>query len=190
MCRDKKLPTELNQAQASAQYIKALKKGLIKLMSKMGISTLSSYQGAQIFEAIGIDQFVVDKYLTGTASRIRGVGLREIAEEALARHERAFGRRPEHRLDVGGHVHFRTTGERHLWNPKTVASLQKAVRVQDAQSYEEFARLVNEQQERPMNLRGLWDLAPAGPPVPLDDVEPAAQIATRFATGPMSFAST
>ena len=105
----------------------------------MGISTLSSYQGAQIFEAIGIDQMVIDKYFTGTASRIRGVGLREIAEEALIRHERGFGARPSDRLDVGGHVHYRATGERHLWNPKTVASLQKAVRVEDAKSYEEYA---------------------------------------------------
>src|SRR5260370_21088182 len=189
MCRDKKLPTELNQAQASAKYIKALKKGLLKIMSKMGISTLSSYQGAQIFEAIGIDQFVVDKYFTGTASRIRGVGLREIAEEVLIRHERAFGRRPETKLDVGGHIHFRVTGERPLWNPKTVASLQKAVRVQDANSYEEFSRQVNEQKEHAMNLRGLWDLVPAGPAIPLDDVEPATQIVRRFATGAMSFGS-
>jgi glutamate synthase (NADPH/NADH) large chain len=189
MCRDKMLPGDLNQAQASAKYIKALKKGLLKIMSKMGISTLSSYQGAQIFEAIGIDQFVVDKYFTGTASRIRGVGLREIAEESLIRHERAFGRRPETRLDVGGHVHFRVTGERHLWNPKTVATLQKAVRVQDARSYEEFSQIVNEEKASPMNLRGLWDLVPAGPPVPLDDVEPATQIVKRFATGAMSFGS-
>src|SRR5262249_59238280 len=123
---------------------------------------LSSYQGAQIFEAIGIDQFVVDKYFTGTASRIRGVGLREIAEEALWRHERAFGARPIERLDVGGHFHYRATGERHIWDPTTVASLQKAVRVEDAKSYEEDAKLINEQQEGPMNLRGLWCFVPAG----------------------------
>ncbi|HEX9297322.1 MAG TPA: glutamate synthase large subunit [Polyangiaceae bacterium] len=189
LCRDKALPGDPNPAQASAKYVKALKKGLLKIMSKMGISTLSSYQGAQIFEAVGIDQFVVDKYFTGTASRIRGVGLREIAEEALVRHERAFGRRPEHRLDVGGHIHYRATGERHLWNPKTVASLQKAVRVQDARSYEEFAKLVNEQKDRPMNLRGLWDLVPAGPAVPLEEVEQATEIVKRFATGAMSFGS-
>src|SRR6185369_4585775 len=156
---------------------------LLKIMSKMGISTLSSYQGAQIFEAIGIDQFVVDKYFTGTASRIRGVGLREIAEESLVRHERAFGRRPEQRLDVGGHIHYRATGERHLWNPKTVASLQRAVRIEDAKSYDEFARIVNEPQEHPTALRGLWDLVPAGPAVPLESVEPATEIVKRFATG-------
>src|SRR5215471_13399739 len=139
MCRDKLVPGDPNPVQASAKYIKGLKKGLLKIMSKMGISTLSSYQGAQIFEAIGIDQFVIDKYFSGTASRVRGVGLREIAEEALARHEHAFAR-PGARLDVGGHYHYRATGERHLWNPKTVASLQKAVRVEDAKSYEEYAK--------------------------------------------------
>jgi glutamate synthase (NADPH/NADH) large chain len=189
MCRDKLLPGDPNPAQASAKYVKALKKGLLKIMSKMGISAVSSYQGAQIFEAIGIDQFVVDQYFTGTASRIRGVGLREIAEEALARHQRAFGARPEPRLDVGGHVHYRATGERHVWNPKTIASLQKAVRLEDARSYEEFSKLINEQKERPMNLRGLWDLVPAGPEVPLDQVEPVKEIVKRFATGAMSFGS-
>jgi glutamate synthase (NADPH/NADH) large chain len=189
MCRDKMLPGDPNPAQASAKYVKGLKKGLLKIMSKMGISTLSSYQGAQIFEAIGIDQFVVDKYFTGTASRVRGVGLREIAEEALWRHERAFGPRPTSRLDVGGHVHYRATGERHIWNPKTVASLQKAVRVEDAKSYEEYSKLINEQKDRPMNLRGLWDFVPAGPAVPLEEVEPATELVKRFATGAMSFGS-
>ena len=174
MCRDKMLPGDPNPAQASAKYIKALKKGLLKIMSKMGISTLSSYQGAQIFEAIGIDQFVIDKYFTGTASRIRGVGLREIAEEALIAPRARLRPAPEPtRLDVGGHFHYRATGERHLWNPKTVAALQKAVRVEDAKSYEEYAAVINEQDERPMNLRGLWDFVPAGPAVPLDEVEPA-----------------
>jgi glutamate synthase (NADPH) large chain len=189
LCRDKMLAGDLTPAQASAKYVKALKKGLLKIMSKMGISTLSSYQGAQIFEAIGVDQVVVDKYFTGTASRIRGVGLREIAEEALVRHERAFGARAEARLDVGGHVHYRAGGERHIWNPKTVASLQKAVRAEDAESYEAFARIVNEQNRYPMTLRGLWDLVPAGPPVPLSEVEPASAIVKRFATGAMSFGS-
>jgi glutamate synthase (NADPH/NADH) large chain len=189
LCRHKQLPGDPAPAAASAKYIKGLKKGLLKIMSKMGISTLSSYQGAQIFEAIGIDQMVIDKYFAGTASRIRGVGLREIAEEALARHERAFGPLPETRLDVGGHIHYRATGERHLWNPKTVASLQRAVRIEDAKSYDEFARLVNEQKEFPTTLRGLWDLVPAGPAVPLGEVEPATEIVKRFATGAMSFGS-
>ncbi|MET0594568.1 MAG: glutamate synthase large subunit [Polyangiaceae bacterium] len=188
LCRDKVI-ADLTPAQASAKYVKALKKGLLKIMSKMGISALSSYQGAQIFEAIGIDQVVIDKYFTGTASRVRGVGLREIAEEALLRHERAFGARRAARLDVGGHVHYRAGGEKHIWNPKTVATLQQAVRAEDATSYEAFARLVNEENRRPMNLRGLWDLVPHGPAVPLEEVEPASQIVKRFATGAMSFGS-
>ena len=174
---------------ASAKYVKALCKGILKVMSKMGISTLSSYQGAQIFEAIGIDQVVIDQYFTGTASRIRGVGLGELAEEAILRHQRAFAARSGERLDVGGYHHWRANGERHLWTPKTIASLQRAVRLEDARSYEEFARLVNEQGHRPTTLRGLWDLAPSGPAIPLDEVEPAAAIVRRFATGAMSFGS-
>ena len=174
---------------AVANYIKALKKGLLKTMAKMGISTLSSYQGAQIFEAIGIDQFVIDEYLTGTASRVRGVGLRHLAEEALWRHARAFAADADEVLDQGGHFHYRVNGERHLWNPQTIASLQKAVRLEDAGSYAEFARAINEQKEFPATLRGLWDLAPAGPAVPLAEVEPAKEIVKRFATGAMSFGS-
>jgi glutamate synthase (NADPH) large chain len=155
----------------------------------MGISTLSSYQGAQIFEALGIDQMVVDKYFTGTSSRIRGVGLREMAEEALARHARAFGPEARATLDAGGHHQFRLGGEPHLWTPETITSLQRAVRAEDAGSYEAFARRVNEPREYPLTLRGLWDLVPAGSPVPLDEVEPAAAIVKRFATGAMSFGS-
>ena len=189
LCRDKMVDGDPSPAQAAAKYVKALKKGLLKIMSKMGISTLSSYQGAQIFEAIGVDQVVIDKYFTGTASRIRGVGLAEIAEEALLRHESAFGARARDRLDVGGHVHFRVGGERHIWNPKTVATLQKAVRAEDATSYEAFARLVNDQNRQPMTLRGLWDLVPGQPAVPIDEVEPATAIVKRFATGAMSFGS-
>jgi glutamate synthase (NADPH/NADH) large chain len=189
LCRDKLVDGDPTPAQAAAKYIKALKKGLLKIMSKMGISTLSSYQGAQIFEAIGVDQVVIDKYFTGTASRIRGMGLSEIAEEALLRHERAFGARAQDRLEVGGHVHFRAGGERHIWNPKTVATLQKAVRAEDAPSYEAFAKLVNDQNREPMTLRGLWDLVPAGPAVPIEEVELATVIVKRFATGAMSFGS-
>jgi glutamate synthase (NADPH) large chain len=170
-------------------YVKALKKGVLKVMSKMGISCLSSYQGAQIFEAVGIDQTVIDEYFDGTASRVRGVGLREIAEEARARAAEAFGHKRAPRLVEGGHHHYRVSGERHLWSPETVAALQKAVRLEDAKSYEEYARLVNDQRDRPVTLRGLWDLVPAGPPVPLEEVEPAKEMVRRFATGAMSFGS-
>jgi glutamate synthase (NADPH/NADH) large chain len=186
---DKHFPSGFSLAQLRVRYFKALKKGLLKVMSKMGISTLSSYQGAQIFEAVGIDQVVIDKYFTGTASRIRGVGLREIAEEALARHARAFGPDATSVLDVGGHHHYRTGGEQHVWTPETITELQKAVRAEDPLSYEQFARLINEPREYPLNLRGLWDLVPAGPAVPLEQVEPARELVRRFATGAMSFGS-
>ena len=175
--------------EATKNYIKGLKKGLLKTMAKMGISTLSSYHGSQIFEAIGIDQFVIDEYLTGTTSRIRGVGLREIAEEALYRHNLGFGLDPKDVLEQGGLLAFRVDGERHLWNPATIASLQKAVRLEDAASYAEFARLINDQKEAPATLRGLWDLIPIGPAVDLAEVEPATELVKRFATGAMSFGS-
>jgi glutamate synthase (NADPH/NADH) large chain len=186
---DKCVPSGFSLVQLSTRYFKALKKGLLKVMSKMGISTLSSYQGAQIFEAVGIDQVVIDKYFTGTASRVRGVGLREIAGEVLARHARAFGPDAATVLDVGGHHHYRTFGEQHLWTPETITELQKAVRTEDLGSYEQFARLINEPREYPLNLRGLWDLVPAGPAVPLEQVEPATELVKRFATGAMSFGS-
>jgi glutamate synthase (NADPH/NADH) large chain len=175
-------------SKASEHMIKAFKKGLLKVMSKMGISTLASYQGAQIFEAVGIDQVVIDEFFTGTASRLRGVGLWEIARDAAEIHREAMeaeGRR----LALGGHYHFRVEGEQHQWNPDTVASLQKSVRLNDARSYEEFARLVNEPGEHPSTLRGLWNLRPSGPPVPLEQVEPAKELVKRFATGAMSFGS-
>ena len=189
MCGDLTLGEGTTPAQAGAKYVKALKKGILKIMSKMGISTLGSYQGAQIFEAIGIDQTVIDRYFSGTASRVRGVGLLEVAEEALARHARAYGPTAARTLDVGGHHHFRVTGERHLWTPGTVASLQKAVRLDDAKSYAEFARQVNDTDGHPMNLRGLWSLKARLPAVALDEIEPAATIVKRFATGAMSFGS-
>ncbi|MFI5300629.1 MAG: glutamate synthase large subunit, partial [Polyangiales bacterium] len=177
--------------------VKALKKGLLKTMSKMGISALSSYQGAQIFEAIGIDQVVVDQFFTGTPSRIRGLGLSEIADEAIARHDRAYDigvtGEDHERLEVGGHYMFRAQGEAHLWTPKTISALQNAVRRHDAASYDEYARAINEQargqSREAMTLRGLWDLVPAGPAVPIDEVEPAETIVKRFATGAMSFGS-
>ncbi|HEX7601985.1 MAG TPA: glutamate synthase central domain-containing protein, partial [Polyangiaceae bacterium] len=171
---------------AQERYIKALKKGLLKVMSKMGISSLGSYQGAQIFEAVGIDQIVVDEFFTGTASRIRGVGLAEIAADARARHAQGFDPGAPHRLPEGGHLHYRVRGEKHLWTPETIATLQKAVRLGDAKSYEEYARLINEQGPYPATLRGLWDLSPIGPAVPLDEVEPAKELVKRFATGAMS----
>jgi glutamate synthase (NADPH/NADH) large chain len=189
MARSNTFGRPISPEQAQTNYIKALKKGLLKTMSKMGISAVSSYQGGQIFEAVGIDQVVIDDHFTGTVSRVRGVGMAEIAEETLARHRRAFAPQPERELDVGGQHMWRATGEAHLWSPATVAKLQQAVRLEDAKSYEEYSRLINEQTRRLMTLRGMWDLQPAGPPVPLDEVEPAAQLVKRFTTGAMSFGS-
>ena len=191
LARNGELPKPVEESKAIHNCIKALKKGLLKTMSKMGISAVSSYQGAQIFEAIGIDQVVVDEYFTGVASRVRGVGLAEIASEAMARHARAYGPLPARKLDVGGHIHWRAQGEAHLWSPKTVASLQNAVRTNDAKSYAEYARLINDQSAQPMTFRGLWDLAapPGQSPVPIEEVEPVEQLVHRFATGAMSFGS-
>ncbi len=176
-------------------YVHALDKGLLKVMSKMGISCLSSYQGAQIFEAIGIGKATIDRWMPGTASRVGGIGLAEIAQESLLRHAAAFDTlgldapTDEDALEAGGVYAWRVGGERHLWSPKTVASLQKAVRLEDAKSYEEYARAINDQGDAPFTLRGCWDLAPKGDPVPLEEVEPAAKIVRRFATGAMSFGS-
>jgi glutamate synthase (NADPH) large chain len=189
MARSGELGSAITPEKAIYNYVKGLKKGILKVMSKMGISTLSSYQGAQIFEAVGIDQIVIDEYFAGTASRLRGVGLREIAEDQLAMHSNGFSRTTPLRLGDGGHHHFRVNGEAHLWNPDTVAALQKSVRLKDAKSYAEYAALINDQGERPVTLRGLWDFSPAGPPVPLEEVEPAKEIVKRFATGAMSFGS-
>jgi glutamate synthase (NADPH/NADH) large chain len=180
------------ESKATYNFIKALNKGLLKTMSKMGISAVASYQGAQIFEAVGIDQVVIDRYFTGCASRVRGVGLEEIAEESLARHARAYGPLPAVKLDVGGHYHYRAPsvgGEAHMWTPQSVSALQRAVRLGEAESYEQYSRLINEQTRRAMTLRGLWDVKPVGPPVPLEEVEPAESIVRRFATGAMSFGS-
>jgi glutamate synthase (NADPH/NADH) large chain len=172
---------------ATKHYVKAVGKGLLKIMSKMGISTLSSYQGAQIFEAIGIDHGTIERYFTGTISRLGGIGISEIASETRARHARGFVENDE--LDVGGVYAWRATGERHLFTPASVAALQKAVRLEDAKAYEEYARLIDDQRQRPVTLRALWDLRPGGEKVSIAEVEPATSIVRRFCTGAMSFGS-
>jgi glutamate synthase (NADPH/NADH) large chain len=175
-------------------YIHALNKGLLKVMSKMGISCLSSYQGAQIFEAIGLDRGVVQRWFPGTASRLGGIGLAEIARESLFRHQAGFVPvmdpvdDDEDALDVGGVYAWRVGGERHLWNPRTVAALQKAVRLEDAKAYADYAQAINEQGEHPFTLRGCLDFVP-GTPVPIEEVEPTTKIVRRFATGAMSYGS-
>ena len=183
----------LKSAHAAHQkYIKAINKGLLKVMSKMGISTLQSYHGAQIFEAIGLSPDVIDRYFTGTASRLSGVDLDVIAEECKRRHAVAFPRMTQAtpQLELGGNYHFRAQGERHLWNPDTVAKLQHAVRLEDVKSYKQYSDVINDQVRTGLiTLRGLWDLVPAEKPLSLDEVEPAVEIVKRFATGAMSFGS-
>ena len=172
-------------------YIKAIGKGILKVMSKMGISTYQSYCGAQIFDAVGLSSEFVEKYFTGTAVPIEGAGLREIAEECVRRHSDAYGNKLIYRnmLDVGGDYAFRIRGEDHAWTPESVANLQHAVRGNLPSEYQSFAESINRQNERLLTIRGLMDLKWADEPVPLDEVEPAASIVKRFSTGAMSFGS-
>jgi len=173
------------------RYIKALNKGVLKVMSKMGISTLQSYCGAQIFEAVGLDRDFVRKYFTSTASRIGGVGVKVIAEEVRQRHQRAFGQRPAGpvELETGGEYQWRRDGEVHLFNPETVFRLQHATRTGRYEIFKQYTKLVDDQSRRRATLRSLFRLKPAGPAVPLSEVEPAASILRRFSTGAMSFGS-
>jgi glutamate synthase (NADPH/NADH) large chain len=186
-----RLPEELDENEIRKRYIKAIGKGLFKVMSKMGISTYQSYCGAQIFDAVGLSTEFVDSYFTGTATTIEGAGLKEIAGETVRCHQDAYGDAPIYRnsLDVGGDYAFRLRGEDHMWTPDTIAKLQHATRANDAKTFREFAQLVNEQNERLLNLRGLFEFNFAAEPVPLDEVEPAAAIVKRFSTGAMSFGS-
>ncbi len=181
----------LTQQQVEQNYIKAIGKGILKVMSKMGISTYQSYCGAQIFDAVGLSTEFIEKYFTGTATMIEGVGLAEIAEETVSRHSEAYGDNPIYRnmLDVGGIYGYRIRGEDHAWTPANVANLQHAVRGNDPKNYEEFARSVNEQSEHLLTIRGLMELIKADEPLDINEVEPASEIVKRFATGAMSFGS-
>ena len=188
--QENRLPKEMESSQIADNYIAAVKKGILKTMSKMGISTLRSYTGAQLFEAIGLNRFFVDEYFTGTSSRIGGVGLAEIAQEAVFRHKTAFGQRPSGvlELDFGGDYHFRHSGEEHLWNPTTIARLQHAVKYADKRAYEDYANAVNKQAQKLYTLRGLFEFVD-GEPISIEQVEPASEIAKRFCTGAMSHGS-
>jgi glutamate synthase (NADPH/NADH) large chain len=185
------LPEKLSERQLYRRYIKAIDKGILKVMSKMGISTYQSYCGAQIFDAVGLGDEFVERYFTGTASVIGGVGLDEVARETVERHTLAFGDAPIYRnaLDVGGEYAYRLRGEEHYWTPDSVANLQHAVRGNAKDKYEAFAKLVNDQSSRMMTIRGLFELIPAKSPIPLEEVEPASEIVKRFSTGAMSFGS-
>jgi glutamate synthase (NADPH) large chain len=206
------LPEDLQIDEAEQRIVKAIGKGLLKTIAKMGISTIQSYCGAQIFEAVGLEPEVIDRHFTGTASRIGGVGLEVLAAEALGRHFRAYPRTDREVLPVGGVLQWRRDGERHIWNPDTIASLQHAVRAASGQSlengngngngkgngavardpqqtYDEFARQANDEATRGAALRGLMRLIEADEPVALEEVEPATEIVKRFSTGAMSLGS-
>ena len=172
-------------------YIKAVGKGVLKVMSKMGISTYQSYCGAQIFDAVGLSSAFVDTYFCGTATTIEGVGLAEVAEETVRRHASAYGENPIYKtmLDVGGMYQLRLRGEEHAWTAANVAALQHAVRGNVPEQYKAFADSINDQSQRMLTIRGLIALKSADQPVPLEEVEPASEIVKRFATGAMSFGS-
>jgi len=185
------LPHGVPHKEACARYVKAISKGLLKVMSKMGISTYQSYCGAQIFEAIGLSRAFVDKYFTGTGSVVEGVGLMEIADEAARLHRLAYSDAPLYRdaLDPGGDYAVRTRGEAHMWTPDSISKLQLSTRTNSFATYKEYAKLINDQSERLMTLRGLFEIKSAPQPIPLEEVEPASAIVKRFATGAMSLGS-
>ena len=214
--RQGEMPETMEPIQVADNYIAAIKKGILKTMSKMGVSTLRSYTSAQLFEAIGLNRFFVNEFFTGTSSRIEGIGLEEIAREAIARHESAFHQRPAGalELDFGGEYHFRHEGEQHLWNPTTVSRLQHAVKYNDAKAYADYAKAINEQSRKLCTLRGLFEFTRATSPkawtgsnptasrwtgsdppsmggqaIDIDEVEPANEIVKRFCTGAMSHGS-
>ncbi|QEC67066.1 glutamate synthase large subunit [Panacibacter ginsenosidivorans] len=186
-----KMQTELDVEYLKKNYVKAVCDGLLKVFSKMGISTLQSYQGAQIFEIIGLNREVVDKYFTGATSRIEGMGLDEISSETLTKHYLAFSRKeiPVERLNIGGLYQWKRKGEFHLFNPQTIHLLQYATRMNDYNTFKKYSKLVNDQSEKACTLRSLFKFNPNRPSISIEEVEPAENIYKRFATGAMSFGS-
>jgi glutamate synthase (NADPH/NADH) large chain/glutamate synthase (ferredoxin) len=188
----KDLPGDLSADKAIYNYVKAIGKGLSKIMSKMGISTYMSYCGAAIFEAIGINKETIDKYFTGTSSQIEGIGVFEIAQEAIRTHVQAFGGDPvlSNMLDAGGEYAWRTRGEPHMWTPDAIAKLQHSTRANNWNTYKEYAQIINDQSKRHMTLRGLFEFkVDPTKAIPLEEVESAKEIVKRFATGAMSLGS-
>ncbi len=185
------LAAGITEEAAIKNYVKAVNKGLLKIFSKMGVSTLQSYRGAQLFEAVGLNRELIEQYFTGTSSRIQGVGLDVLANDAIQNHALAF--RPisesETELPVGGNYFYRVNGERHLLNPITVSTLQHAVRDKSYATFQQYASAIDEQNEKLCTLRGLIQLKAIPRPVPLEEIEPASEIVKRFATGAMSFGS-
>ena len=191
LCRSRVLPADLPVEEAIYHYIKGINKGLLKTFAKMGISTLQSYRGAQIFEAIGLDKSMVQEYFTGTPSRLGGIGLDVIQKETLARHHNAYP--PEHipeslDLETGGQYQWRRFGEHHAYNPETVSRLQQAVRSNDYSTFKQFSAAANDVSEGLGTIRGLLTFK-QGTPVPISEVEPASEIVKRFVTGAMSLGS-
>ncbi|MEJ5991462.1 glutamate synthase-related protein [Ramlibacter sp. PS3R-8] len=188
----KDLPGDLSAEKAIYNYIKAIGKGLSKIMSKMGVSTYMSYCGAQLFEAIGLNTDTIEKYFTGTASRVEGIGVFEIAEEAIRLHKAAFGDDPvlAEMLDAGGEYAWRNRGEEHMWTPDAIAKLQHSARANNWNTYKEYAQIINDQGRRHMTLRGLFEFrVDPAKAIPVDEVESAKEIVKRFATGAMSLGS-
>lgn len=186
-----KIKSDDDSDKLKKNYIKAVNEGLYKVFSKMGISTLQSYQGAQIFEIIGIDKEVVNKHFTGATSRINGMGLDEIAKEILAKHDLAFAKKssPVDRLAEGGVYQWKRRGEFHLFNPQTIHLLQHSTKMNDYATFKKYSKTVNDQTEKACTLRSLFDFKPTRPSISIDEVEPASAIYRRFATGAMSFGS-
>ncbi len=186
------LPGDLSADKAVDNYVKAIGKGLSKIMSKMGVSTYMSYCGSQLFEAIGINTSTIEKYFTGTASRVEGIGVFEIAEESIKSHLAAFSSDPvlAHMLDAGGEYAWRARGEDHMWTPDAIAKLQHSTRTNNFNTYKEYAQIINDQNRRHMTLRGLFEFkVDPSKAIAIDSVEPASEIVKRFATGAMSLGS-
>ena len=186
------LPGALSAEKAIYNYVKAVGKGLSKIMSKMGVSTYMSYCGAQLFEAIGLSSETVSKYFTGTPSRVEGISVFDIAEEALRNHKMAYGKDPvlANALDAGGEYAWRVRGEEHMWTPDAIAKLQHSTRANNWNTYKEYAQIINDQSRRQLTLRGLFEFRiDPDKAIPVDEVEPASEIVKRFATGAMSLGS-
>ena len=187
----RELPEEISEEEAYDKYIKSVTKGMLKVMSKMGISTYQSYSGAQIFDAVGLSSKLVDKYFCGTSSKVEGIDLEEIQKETENRHELAFGNSPLllNDLDVGGDLSFRIRGEEHVWNPETIGTLQHAVRSANYNTFKKYSKKINDHSIKLKNLRGLFDFSKKTKPINIDEVEPVSEIVKRFATGAMSLGS-
>ena len=182
---------DVNENEAHIKYVKAVTKGMLKVMSKMGISTYQSYCGAQIFDAVGLSAELIDNYFCGTSSKVEGISIEEIQSETEKRHDLAFGDSPLLRndLDVGGDLSFRLRGEEHVWTPETIGALQHAVRSADYKTFKKYSKKINDQSVKLKNLRGLFNFNSNLEPISIDEVEPVAEIVKRFATGAMSLGS-